>query len=422
MGVSAVPSASEPGAVPPISSSHEGSVADVLVVGCGIVGAVIAWRAARRGLRVVCLDDAPGQGATHAAAGMLAPVSEAEFGEHALVRLNLDSAARWPVLAAELEADAGLPVGLVRSGTLTVGYDAGDLQQVRRLLALHERWGLDSRAVDPQDARRHEPLLGPRLSGGFWADGDHQVDPRRVHRALLGALAARRAPVVPERAARLLVSSGASPRVLGVQDASGREHTAGLVVLAAGWETGRLAASAPGLGVRVPTRPVKGQVIRLDGTGAAAGLRPRGVVRGVVQGRPVYVVARPDGEVVVGATSEELPDDRRSTAGGVFALLRDARALLPGLDELPVVELTARARPGSPDNLPSIGPTGVPGLAVAAGHHRNGILLAAVTAAAADALLSGEALPEVLGPADPRRFSEDGPAPGVPAGVGRRGA
>ncbi|WP_139123111.1 FAD-dependent oxidoreductase, partial [Cellulosimicrobium cellulans] len=208
------------------------------------------------------------------------------------------------------------------------------------------------------------------------------------------------------------IARDASGRVTGVHDDADRLHRAGAVVLAAGWETGALLADVPE--VSVPTRPVKGQTLRLD---AGPGLALEHVVRGLVQGRPVYVVPRdpvPDGpraghrEIVVGATTEENPDDRRATAGGVFALLRDARALVPGLDETALVEVTPRARPATPDNLPLIGDTGVPGVVAAAGHGRNGVLLAPLTAEAVVAALTGARLPDdaaaALARARPDRF------------------
>ncbi|GAA3231394.1 glycine oxidase ThiO [Oerskovia jenensis] len=387
---------------------------DVLVVGGGVIGLTAAWRASRAGLRVTVLDPSPGDGATHAAAGMLAPVTEADFGEEAALRLGADSAARWPAFAAELEADSGLDVGLRATGTLTLAYDGDDLTLGRRVRALQEEWGLDSTEISVAAAREREPLVGQRVAGAFWAPGDHQVDPRAVHRALTSALARDpRAAVVRRRAGRLLRAAGPSAPgpgspVTGALDDAGVEHRAGTVVLAAGADSGSLLAGVPE--VRAPTRPVKGQTLRLD---APPWFTLDHVVRGIVQGRPVYVVPRtpgPDGhrEVVVGATSEEHPDDRRATAGGVFALLRDARALLPGLDELALVEVTPRVRPGTPDNLPFLGPTTVPGLVLATGHYRNGVLLAPVTGAAVDALLAGAPLPPTVAAIDPMRFS---PAP-----------
>ena len=372
---------------------------DVVVVGGGIVGLAVAWRAARAGLTVTVLDPAPGAGATHAAAGMLAPVTEADFGEEAALRLHLAAAAAWPAFAADLRAATGADVGLRTAGTLTLAYDADDLALLRRVLALHAAHGLASHELTVADARRREPYLGPRVAGAAWAPADHAVDPRATHAALLAALGGRDtagagsatgARVVRASATRLALDAG---RVVGVHADAGRLHRAGAVVVAAGWPSGALLAGVPG--VVVPTRPVKGQTLRLD---AGPDLALEHVVRGLVQGRPVYVVPRdaePTGpraghrEVVVGATTEENPDDRRATAGGVFALLRDARALLPGIDEAALVEVTPRGRPATPDNLPLVGPTDVPGLHLATGHGRNGILLAPLTADAVVAGLGG---------------------------------
>ncbi|MBD8078305.1 glycine oxidase ThiO [Cellulosimicrobium arenosum] len=383
---------------------------DLVVVGGGIVGLAVAWRAVRAGLTVTVLDPSPGSGATHAAAGMLAPVTEADFGEDAALGLNLAGAAAWPAFAADLTTATGLDVGLRTAGTLTLAYDTDDLALLRRVLALHAVHGLDSRELTLADARRREPHLGSRVAGAAWAPGDHAVDPRATHATLLAGLADEPRAVVVRRAATGLVRD-TSGRVTGVPDAAGHVHAAGAVVLAAGWETGALLAGVPE--VRVPTRPAKGQTLRLD---AGPDLALEHVVRGVVQGRPIYVVPRAPGtagvgpghrEVVIGATTEENPDDRRASAGGVFALLRDARALLPGIDEAALVDVTPRARPATPDNLPLIGPTDVPGLHVATGHGRNGVLLAPVTADAVVAGLAGTALPgtvAALAPADPARF------------------
>ncbi|WP_423464567.1 FAD-dependent oxidoreductase [Promicromonospora sp. MS192] len=391
---------------------------DVLVVGAGIVGLTAAWRALDAGARVVVLDPAPGDGATHAAAGMLAPVMEAGFGEEGQARLGTAALALWPAYAAAVEHAAGLPPGAVgldtTSGTLALAYDADDVVALRRLLALHRQWGLGSAELPPAAAREREPGTGPRVAGAAWVPGDHSADPRALHAALAGVVAAR-GTVVRRAAAALTWADGA---VTGAVDAAGTTYAAGTVVLAAGHASGTLYAGAP-------TRPVPGTTLRLL---ADADRAPRVVVRGVVQGRPVYAVprpVRPDGtrEVVVGATSHERADDHLTRAGDVFALLRDVRVLLPGLDEAGLLEATTRSRPGSPDNAPLLG-RAAPGLHLATGHHRNGILLAPLTAAALDHALgaapsawadeeaAGAAVAAAARYADPLRF---GPAGGTPA-------
>lgn len=374
---------------------------DVAVIGCGIIGAAVAWRLSQLGLTVTCLDPAPGDGATYAAAGMLADVTEADFGEDHLTALNVASARAWPEFAAELTDATGADLAFRRTGTLTVAYDSGDRQQLRRLLTLRRGLGLPIEEITVDDARRMEPLLGPRLAGATWTADEHQADPRRVHAALLAVLADRGVAIVRRRVAELSLTP--SGEVDGVVDDHGTRHRAGSVVLAAGWASRELARALPGLD-GVPTRPVKGQILRLDASGQPGFALGR-VVRGFVQARAVYLVPRPGGEVVVGATSEEQPDDRQVTAGGAFAVLRDARALVPGIDELPLTELTARARPGSPDNLPLIGDSGIPGLLLATGHYRNGILLAPLTASALAARYGAGTVPEWAAAADPRRFA-----------------
>lgn len=432
------PGPRSPGAGPAVPDGAR----DVVVVGGGIVGLAVAWRAARAGLTVTVLDPSPGDGATHAAAGMLAPVTEADFGEDDALRLHLAAAAAWPGFADDLHAATGADVGLRTAGTLTLAYDADDLALLRRVLALHAAHGLASHELTVADARRREPYLGPRVAGAAWAPADHAVDPRATHAALLGALGGSdgagtvpgagsrtAAHAVVVRASATRVALDPAGRVVGVHDDAGLLHAAGAVVVAAGWESGALLADVPG--VVVPTRPVKGQTLRLD---AGPDLALEHVVRGVVQGRPVYVVPRdpvPDGqghgcaghrEVVVGATTEENPDDRRATAGGVFALLRDARALLPGIDEAALVDVTPRARPATPDNLPLVGPSHVPGLHLATGHGRNGILLAPLTADAVVAGLTGTPLPAgvaaALSPTRTDRFAEPGVVPGFASDPG----
>jgi len=382
---------------------------DVVVVGGGIVGLAVAWRAAAAGLSVTVLDPSPGDGATRAAAGMLAAVAEAGFGERELTGLNLASAARWPGFAADLAAATGRDVPLQRAGSLAVAYDSDDVALLRRVLALHREWGLASAEVSVADARRREPYLGARVAGAALVEGDLAVDPRGVHAALVDALGDA---LVRRGAARL--ERDRTGRVAAVHDDAGARHAAGAVVLA----TGAVPAAAllDGVpGVRVPVRPVKGITLRLD---AGPGLALEHVVRGTVQGRPVYLVPRAPGtgsgpgsgpghrEVVVGATSDERPDDRRADAGGVFALLRDARALVPGIDEAALVDVTPRARPATPDNLPLVGATAAPGLLAAVGHGRNGVLLAPLTADAVLAELAGAMPPDdSLAAADPRRFA-----------------
>ncbi|AYN41784.1 glycine oxidase ThiO [Streptomyces dangxiongensis] len=371
---------------------------DVLVIGGGIIGLVTAWRAAQRGLTTAVVDPEPGGGAARVAAGMLAAVTELHYGEETLLALNLESARRYPEFVAELTELTGHDVGYRRCGTLAVALDADDRAHLRDLHALQQRSGLASEWLSGRECRRLEPMLAPGVRGGLRVDGDHQVDPRRLSAALMAAC--ERAGVVFHHAwaERLDVAGG---RATGVTTADGTGLRAGRVVLAAGSLSGRLAGLPEEL--RPPVRPVKGQVLRLTVPRRFAPFLSR-TVRAVVRGSQVYLVPRENGELVVGATSEELGWDTTVTAGGVYELLRDAHELVPGITELPLTETRAGLRPASPDNAPLLGPSGLKGLLLATGHHRNGVLLTPVTGdVLAHTLVTG-GLPQEARPFTPRRF------------------
>ncbi|MFF7027533.1 glycine oxidase ThiO [Streptomyces albidoflavus] len=398
MGPEAVPAA-EP--APATAAYAAGGARDVVVAGGGIVGLVTAWRAAQRGLAVTVVDPAPGGGAAQVAAGMLAAVTELHFGEERLLALNLASAERYPAFAAELAEASGQELGYRRCGTLAVALDADDRAYLRELHALQLRSGLGSEWLSGRECRRLEPMLAPGVRGGLRVDGDHQIDPRRLASALVTAC--ERAGVVWCRstAGRLVVRGG---RAVGVELADGSLVEGGQTVLAAGSRSGLLAGLPEE--VAVPVRPVKGQVVRLavpEAYRRGAAFLGR-TVRAVVRGSHVYLVPRENGELVIGATTEELGWDTTVTAGGVYELLRDAHELVPGLTELPFTEVRAGLRPGSPDNAPLLGPTALPGLHLATGHHRNGVLLTPVTGdVLADVLTTGE-LPGYADAFTARRF------------------
>lgn len=387
-----------------MSSTH---TYDVLVVGGGVIGLVTAWRAAQRGLSTAVVDPEPGGGAAQVAAGMLAAVTELHHGEQTLLALDLESARRYPEFAAELTELTGHDLGYRRCGTLAVALDSDDRAELRELHALQQRSGLESEWLGGRDCRRLEPMLAPGVRGGLRVDGDHQIDPRRLAAALVAAC--ERTGVFLHRtwAERLDVTGD---RVQGVTTAEGTRLTAEQVVLAGGSFSGRLSGVPDGVLPQV--RPVKGQVVRLRVPDTYAPFLSR-IVRAVVRGSFVYLVPRENGELVIGATSEELGFDTTVTAGGIYQLLRDAHELVPGLTELPFTEAQAGLRPGSPDNAPLLGPTGLDGLLLATGHHRNGVLLTPVTGdILAHALVTGELPPEARA-FTPHRF--DTPARGSDA-------
>ena len=371
-------------------AGHDG---DVVVVGGGVIGLAIAWRAAQRGLTVTVLDPTPGMGASHHGAGMLAPVTEVHYGEEDLLRLNLASATRYPSFVAELEDASGTPVGYRMTGTLAVAFDTDDKAALDDLHDYQSSLGLRSQPVTARECRQLEPYLSTAIRGGLLVEGDHQVDPRRLVTALLVACTRTGVDVRQVPARHLRVERD---RVVGVDDIN-----AGSIVLAAGCWSAEL-RGLPGHAVS-PVRPVKGQILRLRDDVEHPTLQRN--VRALVRGRPIYLVPRADGEIVVGATSEEKGFDTRLTVEGTGDLLADARELLPRVSEIELVEASAGLRPGSPDNAPMIGAGALPGLVVATGHYRNGILLAPITADAVVELITSGALPAGFDRFDPCRFA-----------------
>jgi glycine oxidase len=355
-------------------SSDAGSP-DVLIVGGGIVGLACAWRARLQGLSVTLFERAHvGRGTSYVAAGMLAPVSEVEFGTAGkrVLDLGLRSAEMWPGFAHELEDAAGTGVGLLKTGTLVLARDEDEARELERRLAFRRSLGLRAQRLRASEAREREPGLTPTVRLAIEAPDDHSVDPRLVLAALRRACEISGVLLREQTAVAAVEPDEHGERTVGLRLQGDERVKAAHVVLAAGSWSGQI----EGLPVdaRVPVRPVKGQILRLRDP-AGPGLLSR-----VVRFEGGYLVPRGDGSYVLGATVEEQGFDLSPTAGGVYELLRDASELVPGIDELRIEELSVGLRPGTPDNAPVIGPGALDGLIWATGHHRNGILLAPLTA------------------------------------------
>jgi glycine oxidase len=381
--------------------------ADVIVVGGGVIGTAIAWRAARAGQAVTLIDpggDDPraGDKASLVAAGMLGPVSESVFGEQDLLNLNLHAIDRFPGFNRELEEAAGQRTGLRAEGTLAVAYDNGDLAALDRLTDFRRSIGLKAERLDARDCRKLEPFLAPGTRGGVLAPGDMSVDNRRYLAALRAAAAASGVRTL----AGTVTAVGDGQVLATLPGARGTTLAARHVVIAAGHAT-RALDGVPAE-IRAAIRPVKGQILRLRHPRSIPQLLTR-TVRAIVQGRDLYFVPREDGELVVGATQEER-DDRDVTAGAVHDLLRDAAIAVPAVSELVFAEASAGLRPGTSDNGPVLGPVETAGgngsLIIAAGHFRNGILLSAITADAVLALLRGQETHDAWTPFGPGRFQK----------------
>ncbi len=376
---------------------------DVAVIGGGAIGLAVGWRAARRGLRVVVLERGePGRGTSWVAAGMLAPVAEARLVEQPLLDLGLAAAGEYPGFVEELREASGADPGYLACSTLFVARDRDEAESLERELELRRGLGLAVERLRASAARSLEPALAPSLRLALEVRGDHAIDPRMLTAALAVALGRAGAELRSGTQVEA-VETSPSGRVQGVRLAGGELVAAEQLVIAAGTWAGELGGIPEE--ARVPVHPVKGQILRLHDP-AGPGLLSR-----VLRIAGGYIVPRGDGRYVLGATMEERGFDTAVTAGAAFELLRDAIELVPGVSELVLDEFSAGLRPTTADNAPAIGPGAIPGLHWAVGHHRNGILLAPITAELIVGALLGEEMPAIVEPFLPSRFT------GVAAGV-----
>jgi glycine oxidase len=368
---------------------------DVVVVGGGVIGLACAWRLAQQGARVAVLERGePGGGATRVAAGMLAPVGELSFGEPELLELTLAAARLYPEFVAELEAASGERTGYEQLGALHVALDRDEAAQLRRVHELQRSLELEAEWLPPRKCRDLEPGLTPAFHGGVLAAGEAAIDPRALSRALVAALRAAGGEL--RTGVKVVDGICDGDRLAGVRTAPtpgsagpldryteqgsggpfdravGEELRAETVVLAGGAWSGQ--AQWLPEHARPAVRPVKGQVLELR-------RRDEGPpARHILASERVYLVPRPDGRLIVGATVEEMGFDTTVTAGGVHELLREAYRLLPDVAEMELLDAIAGLRPGTPNNLPLVGPGAIDGLVLATGHYRNGILLAPLAA------------------------------------------
>lgn len=357
----------------------------IVVVGAGLIGCAIARSLVAVGREVVLVerDEKPGQRASSAAAGMLAPQMEGARSTHApaepaaeeaMLALLLESRARYPAFLRTMEAESGRLVPYRGDGTLVVALDARGRREIEDAAARQRARGLAAEVVDGPAARRLEPAIGPDVLAALRLPDDHSVDNGALVKAALAAAAARGARIETGAAVEAIESEAGA--VTGVRVA-GRSLGASVVVVAAGAWSGRLG----GLPREVPVRPVRGQI------GAVV---PSDPPRRTVAGPGAYCVPRDDGRVLVGATMEEVGFDDGVSGKTVRGLVQEAARFLPGLAGAGEPEAWAGLRPATPDGLPILGPDpDLRGLIWATGHFRNGILLAPATAAAVTAVVTG---------------------------------
>jgi glycine oxidase len=366
----------------------------VAIIGAGIVGLGIAWRLAGRADVVVFDRGKAGMGASHAAAGMLAACCEAEPGEEDLIALGRDSQARWPGFAEELKAVSGIDVELRDEGTLVLALTADDAASIAHHLEFQQKLGLPLEWISAAATRKREPHLAGNIAGALLSPQDHQVDNRKLAAAL--RVAAESGGVAIREYHPVKEISVAAGRATGVVLEDGTSIAADVVVLAAGAWSRSIAGLPPDR--RPPVRPVKGQMLALRMDPAAP------LLNHVLWAPGAYLVPRRDGRLIIGGTVEEKGFDETITAGGMLTLLEAAWRAIPAVEELPIDEIWVGHRPGSRDDAPILGRGPLESLFYATGHHRNGILLAPVTADAMARLILDDVAEPAIQPFGLERF------------------
>ncbi|HYM19013.1 MAG TPA: glycine oxidase ThiO [Micropepsaceae bacterium] len=363
-----------------------------LIVGAGIAGLAIGWRLAQAGSSVEIFDRGlAGRGATWASAGMLAPGAELGPEPSPLATLAHNSRNAWPEFARELQSESGTELGFRQDGTLMIAWNEVSALPLNKRAALLLAHGMDAAWLNPTDVLKRENMLASDITGALFVGGDAQVDNRALTDAFRVVLR-KRAVVLRENCAveKIVTEDG---RAVGIATGQGDFRGDKIVLATGAWLNRIEGVSAPFL---PEVKPIKGQM--------AAVLPPAGarLPRALIWDDDVYLVPRRD-RLLIGATVEDVGFDTGVTREARDRLIGAASRLIPGLTGWTISELWAGLRPKSPDEAPILGETTVPGLYVAGGQYRNGILFAPLVADTMCALLLGKGAPPSAA-FDPKRF------------------
>lgn len=357
---------------------------DLHIIGGGIIGLSAGWQCLRAGMSVTLFEkDRVGEGTSSVAAGMLAPEAEVDFGEEALMKLGRKSLSLYPSFLEALKEDAANVPEKDPCGTVLVGKDRDDAEQLRRLFEFRKELGLNVEWWGGSYAREQLDILSPRISSAIWLPDDAQIENRRLLKVLEEAFLAR-GGALKEGSEVEAIEKDEGGYQLRTGEGVFRSDE---VLLCAGASSGRI----KGVGADLPgLHPVKGQILTL-------GPIPGGGLDRMVRSPRVYLVPKADGSIRVGGTSEEMGFDLTPTAGGVRELLEEAWELVPAVQDAAFHGVDVGSRPAHKDHQPSIGRDGE-GILHATGHYRHGFLLAPLTAyAIRNILVEGRSKEPLLG-------------------------
>ncbi|TAH32728.1 MAG: glycine oxidase ThiO [Alphaproteobacteria bacterium] len=354
----------------------------ISIIGGGIVGLGIGWYLARAGYETHIFErDVAGRAASWAAGGMLPPEIETEPTEKNLYSLSAESLNLWPEFAAQLESASSAKIHFQKNGSMMVARDADDIERLKFLHKLHQDYGLDPEYLSGYDARKLEPHLGRNIVAAIHHPNDAHVDNRACVKALITAFQ-KSGGKLHEQASIESVEIE-NNRITGLVCKSEKIKSDIIINAAGAW-----AAEIQGLPEHTipPVRPVKGQMIALTTTPHTQ------LIRKLIWSPDVYLIPQP-GRLLIGASVEEMGFNNDLTAGAQMDLLNEAYRILPGIYDLPILESWTGFRPTSRDDAPILGPTEIDGLILATGHHRNGILLAPLTAQSIFSLIHNGQMP-----------------------------
>jgi len=340
-------------------------VADVIIVGGGVIGASIAFELAAEKLDVLLIDSQqPGREASWAAAGMLSPGPDSPDALP-LVPLAKESMRLYPEFIASVEELSGKITAFARKGVFEVFTAPNGESERDKMVAQYQTLGLSIEPVATSVARKAEPALGPAVRAAAWLPQEATLDPRMLMEALLSALQNRGVGILLDSPVSSVMVDG--NHCTGVVT-RGRNIPAKSIVVAAGCFSGAI----DWLGRYAPTRPIRGQLLALESKSV-------GLAR-TLRSNKAYLVPRPNGRIIAGSTLEDAGFEKHVTPAGVRKILDGVLELAPTLANAQLVDAWAGLRPGTPDHLPILGSTDIRGLYMATGHYRNGILLAPATA------------------------------------------
>lgn len=357
---------------------------DVIIIGGGVIGLSIARELAGH-KSVLLLDRGPtGEGTSRAAAGMLAPLSEAE-DESAFLRLCLASHALYARFVDDLQRESDLDVGYSSEGLLCLASSEESGAILHRRYEWQRRAGFEVELLTADQLHNMEPLVTARIATAVFMPGESSLAPRRLVNALRESCFNRGVEIRTGLHVEGLSQNTVHAGTMTLEASS--------IVVASGVWSGQFR----GLNPRIPVRPCKGQILSLR--------MPPGAFRRMIRWGRSYFVPRRTGELVLGATSEdEAGFDLSITPAGLGRLLMDAQEISTHAGSYPILETWAGLRPATPDGLPILGQSAVPGVYYATGHHRNGVLLAPITASIVSDLLENRPTGVNIEPYSPSRF------------------